>query len=110
MSRTLTGGFPIGFRLAPLSAWKDDLPGLIAWARQNGFSALDLGLGGPEQAGAVLASGLKLGSVDLLEWRTMLSLDPAKRRDAVARNTAYVEACAEAGPLNFFVVMLSTLR
>ncbi len=106
MSRTSTGGFPIGFRYAPLSNWSNDLHGLKAWALQNEFSALDIGKNGDEHAAAVVAAGLRLGSVDLLEWQGVLSLDATKRRDAVARNAAYVEACAAAGPVNHFVVML----
>jgi sugar phosphate isomerase/epimerase len=106
VSRTLTGGFPIGFRYAPLSAWSQDLQARIAWARQNGFSALDIGKDGPERAAEVIAAGLRLGSVDLLEWQGMLSPQAATRKEAVAKNAAYIEACAAAGPLNHFVVML----
>lgn len=84
---------------------------MSAWARDNGFSALDLGVVEGEAAKAVQGGKLRLGSVDLPEWQPMLSLDPSKRREAVARNVAYVgacvEACGAAGPLNFFVVMLS---
>ncbi len=105
MSRTLTGGFPIGFRYTPLSDWGKSLQNLTAWAQQNEFSALDIG-DGDGHAREVVAAGLRLGSVDLLEWRGMLSLDAAKRRDAVSRNAAYIEACAGAGPVNHFVVML----
>lgn len=105
MSQTLTGGFPIGFRYAPLSDWSSDLEGRLEWARANGFSALDLGKDAA-QAVAVRDAGFRVGSVDLLEWQGMLSLDAAKRKDAVQKNAAYVEACAAAGPMNHFVVML----
>ena len=105
MSRTLTGGFPLGFRHAPLSDWSRDLDKRLEWARANGFSALDLAID-PAQAVAVKGAGFRVGSVDLLEWRGMLSLDAAKRQDAVAKNAEYVEACAEAGPLNHFTVMV----
>ena len=106
MSRTATGDFSIGFRYAPLSEWSQSVQGLITWAQENGFSALDTGKR-PEDAAAVVAAGLKSGSVDLLEWQGMLSLDPDKRRNAVNRNRAFIEACAAAGePLNYFVVML----
>ena len=105
MSRTTTGDFPIGFRYAPLSAWGQDTQGLITWTKENDFSALDTGRS-LEDAAAVTAAGLRSGSVDLLEWQGMLSLDPKKRRDAVKRNRTYVEECAAAGPLNHFVVML----
>ena len=105
MSRTKTGDLPIGFRYAPLSNWSQDLQGLVTWAQENGFSALDTGKS-TEDAAKVTAAGLRSGSVDLLEWQGMLSLEPDKRRDAVARNRDYIEACAAAGSLNYFVVML----
>ena len=105
MSETLTGGFPIGFRYAPLSEWSRDLPGLIRWAKENGFSALDTGRDGADAA-AVVEAGLRSGSADLPEWQGVLSLDAATRRDAVAKNSALVEQNAAAGPLNYFVVML----
>ncbi len=105
MSQTATGNFPVGFRYAPLSAWSQDVQGLITWAQENDFSALDTGKS-PENVAAVTAAGLRSGSVDLLEWSGMLSPDPEKRRNAVARNQTYVEECAAAGPLNHFVVML----
>ncbi len=102
----MTGGFPIGFRYTPLSAWSHDLTGLIAWAKENNFGALDV-KGGAEQVTAVSEAGLKVGSVDLPEWQGMLSLDADKRRDAVARNRDTIEAWAAArAPLNYFVVML----
>ncbi len=105
MSRTLTGGFPIGFRYARLSAWSLDLDKRLEWARENGFSALDLGKDAA-QAVVVKGAGLEVGSVDLLAWQGMLSLDAGTRKDAVAQNAEYVEACAGSGPLNHFVVML----
>jgi sugar phosphate isomerase/epimerase len=51
----------------------------------------------------VIDSGLKIGSVDLLEWQTLLSADAAERADAVAKNAAFV---AECGAQNYFAVML----
>ena len=105
MSRTKTGNLPIGFRYAPLSNWSQDVQGLVTWAQENGFSALDTGKSA-EDAAKITAAGLRSGSVDLLEWQGMLSLEPDKRRDAVARNSTYIEACAAAGSLNYFVVML----
>ena len=102
----MTGGFPIGFRYTPLSEWSQNQTELIAWARENGFGALDI-KGGAEQVAAVTAAGLRVGSVDLPEWQGMLSLDANKRRDAVARNRDAIEAWAATGePLDYFVVML----
>ena len=106
MSHTKTGNFPIGFRYAPLSNWSQDVQELVTWAQKNEFSALDTGRNA-EDVAKVTAAGLRSGSVDLLEWQGMLSLDPDKRRDAVNRNSTYIEECAAANvPLNYFVVML----
>lgn len=106
MNKTATGNFPIGFRYTPLSEWSHDLAGLIAWAGENDFGALDI-KGGAEQISAVTKAGLRVGSVDLPEWQGMLSLDADKRKDAVARNRDHIETWAAAGePLNYFVVML----
>ena len=105
MNRTATG-FPIGFRHTPLSEWSQDLAGLVAWAEENDFGALDIG-GGADQVSAVIEAGLRVGSVDLPEWRGMLSLGADKRRDAVKRNRDVIEAWAAAGePLNYFTVMV----
>ena len=106
MNRTATGDFPIGFRHTPLSEWSHDQTRLITWAKENDFGALDIS-GGVEQISAVTEAGLRVGSVDLPEWRGMLSLDPDKRRDTVARNRDAIEAWAAAGePLNYFTVMV----
>jgi sugar phosphate isomerase/epimerase len=42
----------------------------------------------------------------LLEWQPMISPDAGVRREAIAKNSEYVKACAQAGPMNHFVVML----
>ncbi len=105
MSRTRTGGFSIGFRRMGC-AWQKDLPHLIEWAKEHGFSAMDLGRDADQTAKPVHAAGLRLGSVDLKEWQGLITGDAAKRADALARNTEYIKACAKVGPQNFFVVML----
>ncbi|MFN2273477.1 MAG: sugar phosphate isomerase/epimerase family protein, partial [Anaerolineales bacterium] len=105
MSTTRTGGFTIGFRRG-WSDWQKDLGAVIGWARDNGFGALDLGRDGDTAGAAVRDAGLRIGSVDLAAWQEMLSPDKARRSDAIARNTAYIEACAAFGPMNHFVVML----
>ena len=105
MSATRTGGFSIGFRRG-WSDWQKDLGRLVAWARDNGFSAIDLGRDGDQAGKPVLEAGLRIGSVDLQEWNGMISADGGKRAEAVARNEAYVRACAELGPVNHFIVML----
>jgi sugar phosphate isomerase/epimerase len=101
-SVTRTGGFTVGFRRG-WSDWQKDLGAVVAWAKANGFGALDVGNDGDVAAKAVAAAGLTVGSVDLKDWSGMLSPDRGKRDAAVQRNAAYVKAC---GPVNHFVVML----
>ena len=103
-ARTRTGGFPIGFRRG--GEWQKDLKALLGWASENGLGVIDLGRDGDQAAPAAIKAGLRVGSVDLLEWAGMISPDAATRKKAVARNSAYVEACAAAGPMNHFLVML----
>jgi len=52
-----------------------------------------------------VVAGVRLGSVDLPQRKEMLSPDAAQRADAVARNAAYVRACAAYGAMNHFVTM-----
>lgn len=105
MLTTRTGGFQIGFRRG-WSDWQKDLDGLIAWAKANELGVVDLGRDGDTSAKQVKDAGLHVGSVDLAEWQGLISADPMKRKDAVARNAAYVEACAAHGVRNHFLVML----
>ncbi|HEX9997492.1 MAG TPA: sugar phosphate isomerase/epimerase [Abditibacterium sp.] len=101
MFQTQTGSFPIGFRRG-WSDWQKDVPGLVSWAKNSGFSVVDLGRD-LDAIREVQNAGLRLGSVDLLEWDSMISSDAAKRADSIAKNTEYIAA---AGTQNFFCVML----
>lgn len=105
MLKTRTGGFAIGFRRG-WGDWQRDLSGLIQWAEDNQFGVIDLGRDGDTAAKQVTDAGLKVGSVDLAEWQGMISEDASKRKDAVAKNAAYVEAAAAGGAFNHFLVML----
>jgi sugar phosphate isomerase/epimerase len=104
-AKTRTGGFPIGFRRLWLE-WHKDLAGMLAWAREEQFAAVDIGRDADQTAALVLKAGLRIGSVDLLEWAKMISPDPAARDEAVAKNSAYIKTCAAFGPMNYFIVML----
>jgi len=105
MLTTRTGNFPIGFRRG-WSDWQKDLTGLIAWAKANEMGVVDLGSNADEIAGEVVAAGLKVGSADLPSWGGLITADVAKREEAVAKQAAYVEACAKHGINNYFLVML----
>lgn len=103
--KTRTGNFPIGFRRGG-GSWQKDLDRLIAWARENDLEVIDLGKDGDRLARSVIEAGLRVGSVDLLEWQGMISPDRGKRAEAIAKNTDYIRACAAYGPMNHFLVML----
>ncbi len=104
MSGTRTGGFGIGFRRG-WSDWQKDIAAAAAWAKDNGFACMDVK--GVEDVRAVAGAGLAVGSADLLDWKSLLSPDSGKRDEAVAANSEYIAACAEAGGVrSFFCVML----
>ena len=98
---TRTGSFPIGFRRGG-SPWQRDLSGAIAWAKENGLGAIDLGRN-PDDIAAAEGAGLRVGSVDLLEWQGILAADAGKRQEAVAKNAEYIARC---GAQNYFYVAL----
>jgi len=100
--KTRTGGFPIGFRRG--GGWQKDLDGLIAWARENDLSAIDVG--GADDARRVTEAGLRVGTVNLRDSKGMIAADAARRADAIAANREHIAACAELGRVNHFVVML----
>lgn len=100
--RTRTGGFPLGFRRGG-GQWQKDLGTLIGWARSVDVEVIDLGRDGDQTARQVVAAGLRVGSVDLIEWQGMIAADKAVRQAAVAKNAAYIQDC---GTFNYFLVML----
>jgi sugar phosphate isomerase/epimerase len=67
---------------------------------------MDLGKDGDQAGRAVIGAGLRIGSIDLKEWHSMISPDKGLRREALAANTAYIRTCAALGPVNYFLVML----
>src|SRR5262245_12741740 len=103
--KTRTGNFPIGFRRGG-GEWQKNLAELVGWAKENDLEAIDLGKEGDTLGQAVAEAGLRLGSVDLAEWQGMISADKGKRAEAIARNSEYIRACAAAGAVNHFLVML----
>ncbi len=103
--KTRTGNFPIGLRQG-WTDWQKDLPGLIAWAKRNELEVIDLGRSGDTDGQAVIAAGLRIGSVDFKVWQPMISADAGKRKEAIAANVEYINACAAYGAVNHFLVML----
>ena len=103
--KTATGNFPLGWRRRNY-AWEQDLDGMIAWALENDLEVVDLGQDADGIAKTVVDAGLRIGTADMSVWHEMMSPDAGVRREAVARNAEYVRACAAAGAVTFFVVML----
>ena len=100
---TRTGDFPIGFRLGG-GAWQRDIGALAQWAKENGFEGIDLGGITAENAQALAGAGLKLGTVDL-DTSGLLDADAGKRKEAVARSVASVQAATALGAKYFFLVV-----
>ena len=98
---TRTGGFPIGFRRGGWG-WQSDLPTAIEWAKTHGFGVMDLSVTASDIK-TVQAAGLRVGSVDMINWSGLSSPDAAKRAVAVAEISEYVADC---GPQNYFAVMI----
>ena len=99
-------GFPIGFRRGWTDWQKNDLPALIAWAKQAGFDALDLTRATVEEIKAITGAGLRLGSVDLFDFGNLMHADAGKRKDLIAQNVAYVKEMSAAGANSFFTVVI----
>lgn len=103
--QTRTGHYPIGFRRSG-SEWQRNLDALISWTQENELQVIDLGRDGDRTAKAVIDAGLRVGSIDLLASKPMISPDRGKRTEAIAQNADYVRACTAHGPVNFFLTML----
>src|SRR5690242_15878720 len=96
MPQTRTGSFPIGFRRG-WSDWQRDLGGLIEFAKANHFAFPDFGPAPVEDLRRVLDAGVPVGSVDLKDWKLLVSPDAERRRVAAAENAAYVRSVADLG-------------
>jgi len=103
---TRTGAFPIGFRRGWSDWQKKDLAALAQWAKKTGFEALDLGKVSADDARALKDAGLRLGSVDLIDFSNLMHNDAGKRKELIAQNVAYVKDAAAAGAKWFFTVVI----
>ena len=105
MSKTRTGAFSIGFRRG-WSDWQKNLANVLSFAKSNDFETLDVGDLSAEQIKPILATGLKIGSVDLKQpWKAICYADGGKRRDAIDAAAAHIKSVAELGIRNFFTVV-----
>jgi sugar phosphate isomerase/epimerase len=106
MPSTRTGNFPIGFRRGWGDWQRGSVAGLARWAKEAGFSHLDLGWATAVDIRSLHDAGLKLGSCDLLDFQNLLATDSGKRRELRERNLAYVKETASAGCRIFFTVIV----
>ncbi len=103
---TRTGGFPIGFRRAGVE-WQKDLAKLAGWAKGAGFEAIDFthkSVG--EDYKTLGAAGLRIGSVDLLDFGNIMAVDTGKRKDVIDANVKYVKEAAANGGRAFFTCII----
>jgi sugar phosphate isomerase/epimerase len=104
-ARTRTGGFPIGVRRG-WGAWQRDLPAFLAWLRAERFAHVDFGNDGDRCIEAADTAGLAIGTIDLPQWKELLSPDAGRRREAVDAVCAHVARCATGGVRTFMTLML----
>lgn len=104
MTATRTGGFPIGFRRG-WGDWQREAPGLCEWAKANDFDCIDVG-GGFEQVEAVRDAGMPVGSVDLLDFKGLITADRDRRARTVEQNLELIRRCVAIDQRLFFTVML----
>jgi sugar phosphate isomerase/epimerase len=102
--RTHTGNFPIGFRRG-WTDWQKDVAALAAWGAAQGFEAIDLNMLAPGDAAAVAGAGLKVGSVDLIDFGKIAQPDPGRRRELIDANIAYIKKSAADGATWFFTIV-----
>src|SRR5512143_56543 len=101
MARTRTGGFGIGFRSWG-SGWQAALDDTISFARANGFEGIDVA--GPDGRRKIADAGLRIGSVDVLRGKDLMSADAGRRKAAAEENLRVIRSAVPHGALNFFTV------
>jgi sugar phosphate isomerase/epimerase len=103
---TRTGNFPIGFR----RGWSDwqlkDLKSLAQWAKASGFDHVDLGKATQEDMRTLAAAGLKVGSVDLVNFGKLMANDMGERKAVLEQNLAYIKEAVEFGSKIFFTCII----
>ena len=103
--RTRTGNFPIGFRRGN-TKWQRDISSLVEWTVQNDLEVIDLTTDPVGALKTVAEAGLRIGIHRSARQQGMISADPGRRAEALARNSDGIRACSAAGPQNYFAVML----
>jgi sugar phosphate isomerase/epimerase len=103
--QTRTGNFPIGFRRGWSDWQRQELQPLAKWAKQSNFEAIDLGKVTSADAATMRDAGLKIGSVDLLQFGEIAHPDLGKRKEIIAANVAYVKEAGALGAKIFFTII-----
>jgi sugar phosphate isomerase/epimerase len=98
--------FPFGVRRGWSDWQKRDLRAFLAWVKQSGFDVDDLMNVSCEELNEVKEAGLRIGSVDLLDFGQIMSSDTGKRRDVIERNVKYVTDIGAAGAKVFFTCII----
>lgn len=106
MAGTRTGNFPIGFRRVHSDWQHRSLDDLTRYATQAGYEALDLMNINADDVRTVERAGLRVGSVDLLDFGKLMSEDASVRRELVEKNVAYVNQLAPAGVKALFTCII----
>ena len=104
--KTRTGNFPIGFRRGWLPWQKDNLATLASWTKETGFEHIDLGTVTADDATTLAAAGLRLGSVDLMNFGKIMQNDAGARKELIANNVAYVQQAAKLGAKAIFTCII----
>lgn len=102
---TRTGSFPIGFRRG-WTDWQKDGAALARFASENGFAAVDYRADALEDAAIAADHGLSIGTVDLPDWKKLISPDASTRAAAAESASQAIEAWSRFGPMRWFTVML----
>jgi sugar phosphate isomerase/epimerase len=105
---TRTGNISIGFRRLG-SAWQKGTDTIVAWALENHFGVIDLNKASEGDLARISASGLRIGSVDLIDER-FISADSGLRKSVLAEAAGYIKKCAAAGARIFFTIAIPADR
>src|SRR4051812_12382095 len=103
--QTHTHRWKIGFRRAR-TAWQQDLPALLAFARDAGFAFIDLGPVDAAVVTTVRDAGLDVGTVDLPDWPGLLSPDAGRRKAAVIVAAQRMRSVVAVGVTRFLTVLV----
>ena len=89
MAKTRTGSYPIGFRRG-WEQWQRDVGELVSFAKENDFEFVDFGPSPVEELKQVVSAGVRVGAIDLKDWKNLVSPDAGRRKAAAQANAEYV--------------------